>query len=345
MLTMLLLACGRPTTSLSATGEGRLHHEQSGPDWATQNQTIADTVHVDGGAHGAIAAVAGSTLQLQLDPPQEASAQLLPRGAGEARTISFQAGQAQLELEERVGVWDLVVELPGEPISVPVVTTWDQPIPDTPLYERMLVWTATWVDGLPSRAVTPADQIEAAEDRIALATLRGIEELGRTEGRSYGPFPRPKEKDNQAHVWLDHPRSACGEYRGGFMAMVEQHGVDATWVMMSFKDHSPERLSMYETREIAAVGTEPKVWQHFNHVAVEVNGQLYDPTYALHHPDWQSYEDDLFERYCYGEDSKCKTPGGWCQQPRPEGSCVPNPPGYDPDDPTMGMKVWRGENY
>ncbi len=380
MLTLLLLSCSGSTLvappeaaslpipdhaprRLTATGAGRLHHEQSGPDWATPNRAIGDEVflleggHLDpdrqltGGTHGAIAAIAGSSLvlELELDPAVPVDARLVPRGEGLPVQVDLGQGSAALDLEPRVGVWDLeILVRPGPEqlrLSLPVVTTWAEPIAGTPLYERMLIWTATWLEGLPARSVTPEDQVEAAEDRIALAVLRGIEAMGDRGERSYGAFMRPKDKDNQAHVWLDNKQSACGEYRGGYMAMVEQHGVDAQWVMMSFRKPSPETFSMYETREIAAVGTEPKVWQHWNHVAVEVNGQLYDPTYALHHPTWGEYEDDLFARYCTGEEDKCKTPGGWCQQERPEGSCVDNPPGYDPDDPAMGMKVWRGDDY
>jgi hypothetical protein len=380
VLTLLLLSCsGAPVEQpvvapapplpdiaplrLRATGPGRLHHEQSGPDWDTPNRSIGDDVfrleggrldpdrQLTGGTHGAIAALAGSTLTLDLElaEPVPVQALLVPRGEGEPQSLQLGQGPVELSLPPRVGVWDLELTVQPGPeqlsLSFPVVTTWAPAIEGTPLYEPMLIWSGTWLEGMPARSETPPDELEAAEDRIALATLRGIEGLGQQGQRSYGVFKRPKDKDNQAHVWLDNPQSACGEYRGGYMALVEQHGVDAQWVMMSFRDPSPEKLSMYETREIAAVGTEPKVWQHWNHVAVEVNGQLYDPTYALHHATWGDYEDDLFERYCYGESDKCKTPGGWCQQERPPGSCVDNPPGYDPDDPAMGMKVWRGDDY
>ena len=79
---------------------------------------------------------------------------------------------------------------------------------------------------------------------------------------------------------------------------------------------------------------------------------LYAPTpeelreaLAAHAAVAEAYEDDLFERYCYGEDEKCKTPGGWCQQPRPEGTCIENPPGFDEEDPVMALTIKRGDNY
>lgn len=274
-------------------------------------------------------------------------------------SLSLDAGQApgtvQLDtipLPQQVGVLDLELTTSFS-AAQPVFATqthhrlplsWAAPLPDTPLYHRTVTWASTWAAGLPAQAALSEEERPAVEDEIARRLLAGVYSLGE-QGHSYGAFKRPKVKDNQAHVALDHPRAACGEYRGLLLALLEYHGVDGQWVMMSFRSPSPDRLSMYETREIAAVGTEPKVWQHWNHVAVDVNGQIYDPTYGLHAPDFATYEDDLFARYCTGEETRCKTPGGWCQQPRPEGSCEPNPPGFDPDDPRMGMKVWRGDDY
>ena len=323
----LLLACAPSNDVVRVTGEGRLFHVMSGATWEDPDRMVREKVPAD----SIVAAIAGSTLTFD----GVASGIAVPRHGGE--TLSF---SSELRLPEEVGVWD--VTLDGG-VTRPVVTTWAAPLEDTPLYQQMLLWSGEWLGGTPSKAVT--DDVEAAEDAIALATLRGMEGLSKTDGRSYGPFPRPKEKDNQAHVWLDFKRSACGEHRGAFMAFVEAQGVDAEWILMSFRSPSPEVLSMYETRHIAAVGRDAKSWQHYNHVVVDVNGQIYDPSYALHAPDWNAYEDDLFERYCYGEDEKCKTPGGWCQQPRPEGTCVDNPPGFDEDDPVMALDIRRGDAY
>lgn len=321
-----VLACATSTETVRVTGEGRLHHVISGATWEDPDLLVRERVP----AGSIAAAVAGSTLRFG----DGESGVAVPRHEGE--TLEF---ADELVLPEQVGIWDVTVD--GR--TIPVVTTWTEPLEDTPLYQQMLLWSGEWLAGMPSHAVT--DDIEVAEDTIALATLRGMEALSETDGRSYGPFPRPKEKDNQAHVWLDFKRSACGEHRGAFMAFVEAQGVDAQWVLMSFRKPSPEVLSMYETRHIAAVGREAKAWQHYNHVAVEVNGQVYDPSYALHAPDWNAYEDDLFGRYCYGEVEKCKTPGGWCQQPRPEGTCVDNPAGFDTEDPVMAFDILRGDNY
>jgi len=330
---MLLLACQpRPIEAIEVRGEGRLDYEISGPTWEIPNRTVADSVPT---ADGIVAAVAGTTLEFAGDQAPRGGV-AVPRFEGP----SVELEGPRLKLPEVVGVWDLELDFEDQIVSVPLVTTWAHPVEGTPLYRRMLLWTGAWLAGLPSKADT--QDVDEAEHTIALTTLHGMSAI---EGRSYGAFPRPKAKDNQAHVWLDFERTACGEMRAGLMGMVEAHGVDAQWVMMSFRDPSPEKLSMYETREIAAVGRKAKVWQHWNHVAVEVNGRIYDPSYDLYAESWAAYEDDLFARYCYGEAEKCKTPGGWCQQPRPEGTCIDNPPGFDADDPAMGMVVWRGDDY
>ncbi len=334
-LLLQLLGCGgEPLETVSVVGEGRLHHEISGPTWEVPNQAVGDAVPVDGGA---VAAIAGSTLRIEGDRMPK-SGHGTPRFGGP----EFELVEGALELPAVVGVWDLELVYNHEVVSFPVVTTWAAPIEGTPLYQPMLLWTGEWLAGLPSKAVTPEAELAEVENLLALKVLRGMTAL---DGRSYGAFPRPKDKDNQAHVWLDFERSACGEHRAGLMDMVETHGVDAQWVMMSFREPSPEKLSMYETRVIAAVGREEKVWQHWNHVAVEVNGQVYDPSYDLHAESWGAYEDDIFGRYCFGEEEACKTPGGWCQQPRPEGTCIDNPPGFDTEDPLMAMTVWRGDDY
>jgi hypothetical protein len=365
MLLFLLACAPSHPTEVRATGPERLHFTSSGGTWEAPDTQVGDLIWQLGDhdfGHGAAldqpaAFVAGSTATIEVIVPTRkpwtlSASGTWASGADPVELGSWTAsgdGQSfEIPLPERIDALTLALTVHVEghdPVTSThtVVTTWAAPIPDTPLYRQPLVWTADWLAGQPSRAVS-ADP-EAQENELALLTLRGMFELGETDGRTYGPFPRPKEKDNQAHVFLDFKQCACGELRGGLMNLLETHGVDTNWVILTFRNPSPDKLSMYETREIAAIGTDPKVWQHWNHVAVEVNGQVYDPTYNLHHPDFVAYEDDLFERYCYGEDEKCKTPGGWCQQPRPEGTCIDNPPGYDPDDPTNGMLVIRGENY
>jgi len=226
----------------------------------------------------------------------------------------------------------------------PIALAWAPPIDGTPVYERTMLWASEWSAGIPTQAVLEADAVAGVENQIAQRLLDGVWGLGE-RGYRYGSFERPKEKDNQAHVFLDFKTVACGEFRGVFLALLEYHGVDANWVMMSFRKPSSTKLSMYETRELPGVGTESKVWRFWNHVAVEVNGEVYDPSYGLHAQDWNTYEDNLFARYCYGEDVKCKGGENWCKRPRAEGLCVDNPPGFDPTDSAMGMEVWRGEKY
>lgn len=377
MLPILLIACSAGPKVLPdkvvLSGDGRLTHTRSGATWADPDVEVGPVVWVRGqseplagelrpgrSAEDEIAAyLPGSTAEMTLrmgDQPlpgstvtmsgrwasgAEIQAQTLPL----AQELSWSLG-----LPQRLDALELTLEFsePEQPTyrtHHTIVTTWDAPIEGTPLYRRPLLWMAQWGAGTPAKSVTPLELQAQVENDLALVALDGIWELGLAGERSYGPFPRPKDKDNQAHVWLDHGQSACGEYRGILLNLLESQGVEASWVLLTFRNPSPDALSMYETRKIAAVGTEPKVWQHWNHVAVEVNGQVYDPTYHLHHPDFASYEDDLFEFYCTGEDEKCKTPGGWCQQPRPEGSCRPNPPGFDPSGPEGAMLVKRGDNY
>ncbi|MCB9761762.1 MAG: hypothetical protein H6739_18110 [Alphaproteobacteria bacterium] len=363
---------------LAGEGGSRLPHTHTGPTWADPDLPIGDLTWRAGDAVAPplaepAAVVAGSPLRLALrataaqDGRIEVTATATAEHAPERPPLALGAAAAPVTagalvdllvetppLPAEVGVWRVDLEVAFEPrapdgeaahttVSQRVAQLWSTPIEGTPLYTQSVVWAASWAAGLPSRAATPPDGIEAAEDEIARRMLAGHWTLGE-QGHSYGAFPRPKEKDNQAHVFLDFPRSACGELRGFLMSVIEAHGVDARWVMLIFQDRSRDRLSMYETRDIAALGTASKVWRHYNHVAVEVNGRVYDPTYDIEAEDFAAYEDDLFARYCYGEDEPCGNRGsGWCKEPRPDALCVDNPPGYDPE--TAGFTVKRGDNY
>jgi hypothetical protein len=100
---------------------------------------------------------------------------------------------------------------------------------------------------------------------------------------------------------------------------------------------------MYETREIAALGRDVMTWRYSDHIMVEVNGRVYDPTYLVIEESMETYEDFMFARYCYGEDSSCGGANSWCTIPGgPQGICIDNPPGYDPE---IGPPVFRGEDY
>ncbi|MBU1239644.1 hypothetical protein KKF84_03115 [Myxococcota bacterium] len=235
-----------------------------------------------------------------------------------------------------------------------------QPISGTPVYGQSMLWASEWAAGLRDIAAAEEDEepnrsqsTEEEEDtfgdeglelehQVALRMMHGVYGLS-SEGKSYGPFPRPLEKDNRAHVYIDFPRSACSEYRGILMSLIEYHGVDAQWKSIAFLNPSSTWYSMYETIPIAASGREVQVWRHINHVFVQVNGQIYDAVYDLHSPNFSTYEDTLFASYCFGEDEACDTPDGWCNNPRPaDRPCVENPPGLDP---SLGMTIGEGEIY
>jgi hypothetical protein len=363
----------------------RIHHVQTGPDWESPNVVVGDTAFRLGNPRWSgvgvlagddtdapVAFVAGSAMTIEidlrisrpglLDIAVFAESQFADPGAltdlGGVDLGRVIAGEQPLQIETQPlpSVVDVVhVHIvyrfdsgEGLPVRVetvhPVALAWAAPIAGTPVYEQTMLWASEWAAGVPARALLEVDEIAAVENRIAHAMLDGIWSLG-DEGYRYGAFPRPKDKDNQAHVFLDFKTSACGEFRGVLLALIEYHGVDAQWVMMAFRKPGKDKLSMYETRDLPAVGTGSKVWRHWNHVAVEVNGQIYDPSYGLHAKDWNRYEDDLFARYCLGEEIKCQGRERWCKRSRPEGTCFDNPPGFDPDDPRMGMEVWRGDTY
>jgi hypothetical protein len=234
-----------------------------------------------------------------------------------------------------------------------IPTTLKAPIPGTPIYHRSMLWASMWAAGysLPTEEIENNDinntdytqiDIEEMEHQISLKMMQGIFTLDQM-GYSYGPFPRPTVKDNRAHVFLDFKRTACSEFRGILMALIEYHGIDAKWLSLSFDSPSSTWYSMYETRDIIALGRESQVWRHYNHVIVTVNNKVYDAVYNIFAEDFPTYEDDLFASYCYGEDEECDSPDGWCNYPRPENRpCIENPPGFDE---SLGMTIQYGDAY
>ncbi|MDA3863587.1 MAG: hypothetical protein PF689_06920 [Deltaproteobacteria bacterium] len=221
-----------------------------------------------------------------------------------------------------------------------------RPIAGTPVYHRSMLWASKWAAGffLPDNTEEEEndEDMEELEHQISLKMIRGVFGL-EEEGYSYGPFPRPEEKDNRAHVFLDFKRTACSEYRGILMALIEYHGIDAQWLTMSFNNYSSSWYSMYETRKIRASGREAQVWRHYNHVVVMVNGRIYDAVYNIWGEDFVDYEDNIFASYCYGEDEECVSPDGWCNYPPPDDRpCLENPPGFDE---SLGMSITTGERY
>lgn len=217
-----------------------------------------------------------------------------------------------------------------------LVQTWRAPLPNTPLYEPILRWGSEWMNA------TVEDNGEVTENTLAEKLLLGMKAL-EDLGYSYGSFPRPSNIVDRAEVFLDFKRSACGEFRGFFMALVETQGIDANWLWYWFNKPSSTWYSMYETRVIAALGRTPQVWRYQDHIVVEVNGVVYDPTYVITQPNADAYEDFMFARFCFGEDRPCQHASDWCTLPSgPQGVCIDNPPGYDP---SIGPGRFRGEDY
>jgi hypothetical protein len=214
--------------------------------------------------------------------------------------------------------------------------TWRAPLPGTPLYQQILRWGGEWIDG------TVQDLGEPTENQLAETLLFGMNALADL-GYRYGPFPRPSTIVDRAEVFLDFRQSACGEFRGFYMALTETQGIDSNWLWFWFNKPSSTWYSMYETIVIAALGRTPQVWRYQDHIVVEVNGVVYDPTYIVTKPDATAYEDFMFARFCYGEDESCRHSQDWCTIPGgPQGVCIDNPPGHDT---TIGPGRFRGEDY
>lgn len=255
------------------------------------------------------------------------------------------------KLPARVDLYALTItwELGQQP---PVTTrhlvplTWRAPIRELPKFREPFVWAAAfaaggqWPDGPRS-----APQTEQSEIAISARMLAGFTTLP----KQYGSFPRPKYdgKSSGLEMFLDFPRSACGEFKFGLMALIETHGIDAQWGALHFdaKELGPlsrERLSFYKTRKIAALGREAKHWYYANHAFTVVRNQIFDPTYNVHKPSLAEYDDYMFEKYCYGESTPCKV-NSWCDTaPQDEATrCIDNPPGFK-------SSMWRffsGDSY
>ncbi len=202
------------------------------------------------------------------------------------------------------------------------ITTLRAPLPGVPLLERVLRWSAMFIDG------TYEEDSNATWQRVAEKLFAGLEYV-ESLGHRYGGFPRPQKNYRGVEVFLDFPTKACGEMARFFMAMVESHGIDANKATYNFIHPSPTTTSMYETYDIPAMGTSSTVWRYQNHAVVEVNGRVYDPTYMTINDDVVAHEDWLFERFCYGEETPCGGSNGWCTIPSgPQGICIPNQPGF-----------------
>jgi hypothetical protein len=211
------------------------------------------------------------------------------------------------------------------------------PIPGTPLYERIIRWGCSWIDA------SIEDLGQETENQLAQTLLMGMYNL-EPLGYRYGPFPRPSDFVDRAGVFLDFPQSACGEMRGFYMALVESQGIDANWLWFWFNQPSSQEYSMYQTIMIPALGTNEMIWRYSDHIVVQVNGKVYDPTYLVSAESADEYEDYMFASFCYGEDESCgRSSSNWCTFPDgPQGICTENHTGEVEDE---SPPRFTGEDY
>jgi hypothetical protein len=255
-------------------------------------------------------------------------------------------------LPERIDLWQLTIRwtltahADGEPVDEPselrtthrVPTSWRGPTSDVRLYRETVLWSSMWAAG------SWAGDEEHAEDsthQISERLMQGVGTLGNF-GYEYGTFDRPPkdEIDDRADVFLDFERSACGEFRGILMNLIEYHGIDASWVWWKKSHDNDSKLGIYKTRKLAAVGRKAKHWFNTNHIVVAVDGRIYDPTYTVSKPSFEDYEDWMFEKYCRKASDFCR---GECDLDSGDERrhCVDNPPGLEDGD----FEIIRGSNY
>lgn len=213
---------------------------------------------------------------------------------------------------------------------------WRCPVPGTPLYKKIIVWGSEWLSG------QYEDLGEPTENELAEKLLLGMYNL-EPLGYRYGPFPRPSDIVDRAEVFLDFKQSACGEFRGFYMALTETQGIDSNWLWFWFRYPSSEAYSMYQTIDIPALGRDSYIWRYSDHIVVQVNGKVYDPTYIVMAETPDDYEDYMFASFCYGEDTACGGSNGWCTIPDgPQGICTENHPGYVEGESPLRF---TGEDY
>lgn len=246
------------------------------------------------------------------------------------------------DLPTRVDVWELDLAwklestLDGEPFftagktkhTIPLLL--QAPTEDAPRYKQAILWSSQWAAG-----EWDLDDPET-KHQIAEKLTYGVRSLENL-GRSYGSFPRPKRSliEDRVDIYLDFERSACGEHRGILMALIEYQGFEASWIWFRFPEpddayYDPAGNNRYRTREITAVGRAPQRWSYSNHIIVQVDGRVYDPTHTIVKDSWQEYEDFMFAEYCRKDGESM--------------DCVPNPPGFDDKD-GIHPRIVFADNY
>ncbi|MBN2724751.1 MAG: hypothetical protein JXR95_11830 [Deltaproteobacteria bacterium] len=213
---------------------------------------------------------------------------------------------------------------------------WRCPLAGTPLYKKIIIWGSEWING------HYPDTGEDTENILAEKLLLGMKNL-EPLGYRYGAFPRPSEYNDRAEIFLDFKQSACGEFRGFYMALTETQGIDSNWLWFWFRYPSSEEYSMYQTIDIPALGTDSRVWRYSDHIVVQVNDKVYDPTYLVMADTPDEYEDYMFDSFCYGEDTPCAHAGDWCTvEDGPQGICTENHEGYVEGESPLRF---TGEDY
>jgi len=284
------------------------------------------------------------------------AAQNLPAGLSGVAFAPFSS--ATDTLPSRVDVWDLELTWTLTPTrdgapthDAPRVsrthhlipTLLRDPLPNTPLYKRPIVWASTWAAGEWDDYGPDDPRSAQTEHLIAMAEMEGMRSLADL-GFRYGAFRRPSldQITERVDLFLDFQQVACGEFRSMLIDLIEVHGIDARWVWLRFPTLDSQHYALYKTRFIAPIGQPAAHWFNTNHIVVTVNGQVYDPTYTVHAESWRAYEDWMFERYCLGQDTSCGA-GKWCTSSPPgEVGCIDNPAGFDP---SWDMRVIEADGY
>ncbi len=368
------------TGTIEFSGSGRIFYQITGPTWETPNvpvtekvydlgtghlnergELVPDTLYMGAYASGGVARLSVTPVwRGEGEPPPgtygftgvltatdgteiqwfDASGELTPGTEG-YETITLDAAPLPIQTAR---VWELAMTHRYNVGNASyqrthyqeIAQTWRAPLPGTPMYQQILRWGGEWIDA------TVEDTGQPAENDLAetlLFGMRALEDLG----YRYGPFPRPSDIVDRAEVFLDFKQSACGEFRGFYMALVESQGIDANWLWYWFHKPRSDWYSMYETIPIAALGRSEQIWRYQDHIVVEVNGVVYDPTYLVVQPNADAYEDFMFARFCYGKDEPCRHASDWCTIPGgPQGVCIDNPPGFDQE---IGPQRFRGHDY
>jgi hypothetical protein len=371
------------TEKIDFFGMGRVNYEKTGPDWETENVFVGETLfligdepYIDENGYlitsiNEMAVYSSSSTPIITFSPAYSGETTIPAGTYFLKGVLIASDDSTSILFSKSG--DLTIENNlYEPVTIEstqlaqntaklyqleithkytidgteyssitkqdFAQLWRYPLVTAILYKKIIKWGCEWIDGYYEDTGEPAENLLSEKLLYGMANLVAL-------GYRYGSLIRPEgdEYTNRPEVFLDFKQSACGEFYGFFMDLVEIQGIDAQHLFFAFLNPGTDRFSMYETIEIAALGRETKVWRYQDHAVVEINGRVYDPTYLIIKENADAYEDFMFRSFCYGEESNCGRDSPWCLIPGgPQGICIYNPPGYDPN---IGLSRVRGEFF